>query len=223
MVALACGLAALEAIRLGAWHAALLLIVLAAVADGLDGALARRLRAVGPMGMQLDSLSDVITFGVAPAFLFASYFGGEPAVLRFGVGMAFVGAGVYRLARYNIQPTSEDFNGLPITIAGVLLAAVVAGPFVTAGPLAALLAIALAALMVSHHPFPKLTKWRWMLVPGFMLALVAVAARQEGETLAVMASVGLGAYVLSGLAGPLIEEAAHGIAEEVRAHARPGR
>ena len=44
-----------------------------------------------------------------------------------------------------------------------------------------------------------------------------------GETLAVVTSAGLGAYVVAGLVSPLIEEAAHGIVEEVRAHARPGR
>ena len=67
VLALACGLGAFEAASTGQWAWSFRLILLAGVFDGADGVLARRLAVAGPMGQQLDSLSDVVTFGAAPA------------------------------------------------------------------------------------------------------------------------------------------------------------
>src|SRR5919202_6281689 len=86
-VALSCGLAALEATRMGAWDWTLRLILLAAVADGVDGALARQLHSTSPLGGQLDSLADIVAFGAAPAFLFESYFSAAPPLIRFGAAL----------------------------------------------------------------------------------------------------------------------------------------
>ncbi|HEV2108230.1 MAG TPA: CDP-alcohol phosphatidyltransferase family protein [Thermomicrobiales bacterium] len=199
MVTLTCGLAALEATRVGAWELALRLILLGMVADGVDGPLARRLRATTPMGQQLDSLADVVAFGAAPAFLFSTYYGGAPDPVRFGVALAFVLAGAYRLARFHAGPTEEVFRGLPITAAGPLLAVTVAGPFGAGAREAGGVGIGLAALMVCHHPFPTLALSRRWLLPAIAAASLPVALWPRVETLAVVTALILGAYVVWGV------------------------
>src|SRR4030066_1046056 len=95
-------------------------ILAAAVFDGLDGRIARFTNTTSKFGSEYDSLSDVIAFGVAPAFLaynWAMSFSG-----RWGwiAAFLFVLCGALRLARYNIQIgiiESKVFNGLPIPAA----------------------------------------------------------------------------------------------------------
>jgi CDP-diacylglycerol--serine O-phosphatidyltransferase len=104
---------------------AALLITLGSILDVLDGQLASRLSAMSDIGKELDSLADVITFGVAPTiFLYH-------LLLRVGVAhpiailtsLAFVVAGAYRLARFNTRPADRTayFKGMPIPIACILL------------------------------------------------------------------------------------------------------
>ncbi len=203
MAALTCGLAALEAARVTAWDLTLRLILQAAIADGVDGVLARQLRAASAMGEQLDSLADIVAFGAAPAFLFSSYYGDAPAVLRLGVAFAFVLAGAYRLARFHAQPTEGGFRGLPITVAGPLLALAVVGPFGLGVWGAGGIGIAIAALMVHDHPFPAFAPSRRWLLAAVIAASVPVALWPRVETLSVVAALTLGAYVVWGLVGQL--------------------
>jgi CDP-diacylglycerol--serine O-phosphatidyltransferase len=201
MVALACGLAALEAARLTAWDFALWLILLAAIADGVDGMLARQLWATSAMGEQLDSLADIVAFGTAPAFLFWTHYGGAPGALRFGVAFAFVLAGAYRLARFHAQPTEGAFRGLPITVAGPLLALAVAGPFGLGARGAGSIGIGLAALMVHDHSFPTFAPSRRWLLAAIAAASVLVGFWPRVETLAIVAVLTLGTYTVWGLIG----------------------
>lgn len=201
MVALACGLAALEAARGTSWDLALWLILLAAIADGVDGVLARRLRVTSAMGEQLDSLTDIVAFGTAPAFLFSSYYGDAPAVLRFGVPFGFVVAGAYRLARFHTRPNVGGFCGLPITVAGPLLALAVVGPFGLGAWEAGGIGIIIAALMVHAHSFPAIVPSRRWLLLAIVAASVPVALWPRGETLSIVGAVTLGAYVIWGLVG----------------------
>ena len=67
--ALCCGLTAMRFAMLERWDLAALFIVVAAVLDAMDGALARALNAQSNFGAQLDSLSDIVSFGVAPALV----------------------------------------------------------------------------------------------------------------------------------------------------------
>ena len=217
MITLACGVAALEATRAGVYDLALRLILLAMVADGVDGALARRLRGTSPMGEQLDSLADIVTFGVAPAFLFSTYHGGAPAPVRFGVALAFVLTGAYRLARFHAQPAHGVFCGLPITVAGPLLAVTVAGPLSAGAREAGAVALGLAVLMVCRHPFPTFARSSRWLLPAIAAVSLPVALWPRVETLAAVAGLTLGAYVVWGLVGPLVRDDVRGMdAEEVR-------
>ncbi|GAE31654.1 CDP-diacylglycerol--serine O-phosphatidyltransferase [Halalkalibacter hemicellulosilyticus] len=102
-------------------HIALLFITIAALCDRLDGAAARRFNAVSDFGKQLDSLSDLVSFGVAPAFLIF-----QASLNSFGLpGMFltifFILCGAIRLARFNVTTPKFHFVGLPITAAGCIL------------------------------------------------------------------------------------------------------
>lgn len=215
LFALGCGLGAIEATRVGNWDLALRLILLAAIADGIDGPIARRLNGSGAMGKQLDSLSDIVSFGAAPAFLFSTHYASAPDAARFGVALAFVATGAYRLARFNAQPTNDVFLGLPITVAGALLAVTVAGPFSLGVVEASLIAMVLAVLMVGRHPFPTFAKWRWTLLPAMAASAVAIALWPRVETLAIAAGAIFAFYVVWGLVGRLIE---HFREDDLEAH-----
>lgn len=221
VVALAGGLAALEAARAGAWDLSLRLILLAAVADGVDGPLARWLGATSAIGEQLDSLADIVAFGVAPAFLFWTYYGQSSDPVRFGVGLVFVLAGAYRLARFHAEPADGVFSGLPITAAGPLLALAVAGPFNAGVRDAGVFGISLAALMTSHIPFPTLTQSRRWLLPGIAATSLPIALWHRVETLAAAAALAFGLYVVWNLVGPLMKDDVQETGEEVRTVVEP--
>ncbi|KYD32906.1 CDP-diacylglycerol--serine O-phosphatidyltransferase [Parageobacillus toebii] len=105
----------------GQLNVSLLLVFLAALVDRFDGAVARKLNIESELGKQLDSMSDIISFGVAPALLIY-----QSLLHEFGAPGAFftilyIGCGAFRLARFNITENNGYFSGLPITVAGVLL------------------------------------------------------------------------------------------------------
>lgn len=99
-----------------------LLIITGALFDRLDGHVARKYCLTSEMGKQLDSLADVITFGIAPAITIFMLSFAETFVLGFIMTITFVSCGVYRLARFNILNYQNVFVGLPITVAGFMLA-----------------------------------------------------------------------------------------------------
>ena len=113
-----------------AWHLylAALLVPVALVFDVLDGRIARSRGAATPMGRELDSLADVVSFGIAPAAI--AFAAGMDTRLDQAILMFFVGCGVSRLARYNItaERLSEHtgrvryFEGTPIPSSIVPLA-----------------------------------------------------------------------------------------------------
>jgi len=153
------------------WAAGLL--VLAGIFDGLDGRVARATNTATEFGVQLDSLADVISFGMAPAILAYRYgffqLGIQDSHLR-AVGWAacfvFTACGALRLARFNIQVGAVDsryFVGLPIPAGAACVASVIIWhptPLATAGHAywfaAELFFVGL--LMVSTIRFPSFKK-----------------------------------------------------------------
>jgi CDP-diacylglycerol---serine O-phosphatidyltransferase len=107
-------------------------IGIAAIIDFLDGFIARLLKAPSALGKQLDSLADVVSFGVAPGMIIYVFlqrsFAAEVEALDIPVALllpAFIipCAGAYRLARFNIDESqSHGFKGVPIPAAGLLIA-----------------------------------------------------------------------------------------------------
>lgn len=104
---------------------AILAIFLAGLLDGMDGRAARMLNAQSPFGEQFDSLSDMLSFGVAPAILVYSW--ALAPLGRIGLACAFIftACAAFRLARFNVQIAAVDkryFIGLASPLAAILLA-----------------------------------------------------------------------------------------------------
>ena len=107
-------------------------IGLAALVDFLDGLVARLFKATSPMGKELDSLADVVSFGVAPGMILYQLlrlsFAGQADGLDVSVGWLLPAllipcAAAYRLARFNIDDAQQyGFNGVPTPAAGLLIA-----------------------------------------------------------------------------------------------------
>jgi CDP-diacylglycerol--serine O-phosphatidyltransferase len=109
----------------GDLHLAAWLIIISALCDAMDGKLARWTGLESKFGFELDSLSDVISFGIAPAVM--AYVGilQQLDFLGFLFSFIFVFGGAYRLARFNTQNTDEEkhvYIGLTIPIAAITLA-----------------------------------------------------------------------------------------------------
>jgi CDP-diacylglycerol--serine O-phosphatidyltransferase len=107
---------------------ALLLMAGSLLADVLDGAIARRLQVAGGLGVQLDSLADVVTFGALPAMMLfycgARYGGGSPGqeTMAIFASLSAVSAGL-RLARFNVDTRPREyFWGLATPAGGILVA-----------------------------------------------------------------------------------------------------
>lgn len=103
-------------------------ILIAWVLDGLDGRMARMTNTTSKFGMEYDSLSDLVAFGVAPGILVYNW-----SLMPYGkwgwlVSFLFAACGALRLARFNVQVSVIDkslFNGLPIPVAAISLAATI--------------------------------------------------------------------------------------------------
>jgi CDP-diacylglycerol---serine O-phosphatidyltransferase len=104
----------------GSLRLSLLLIFIAALADRFDGMVARKFNIESDLGKQLDSMGDIISFGVAPALLLyqgiLNEFGGPGSFFT----VFYIACGAFRLARFNITESNGYFTGLPITAAGCL-------------------------------------------------------------------------------------------------------
>lgn len=111
------------------YEMAFFFIVFAGLFDLFDGILARLVKTSSEFGVQLDSLSDVISFGVAPAFLIYHTSLYELGWLGILISGAYVVFGAFRLARFNVQVSDysvkTDFKGLPIPIAALTLSSFV--------------------------------------------------------------------------------------------------
>jgi len=102
------------------YNFAMISFILAVVADYFDGKVARKLKQQNTFGKELDSLADTISFGVAPAIFGFSLIQTPLAIVSFTI---FLFCGILRLARYNIMHIKEGFEGMPITLNGVIIPA----------------------------------------------------------------------------------------------------
>ncbi len=197
----------------GRYEEAAPLLIWAGVFDMLDGRIARMTGTTSEFGAELDSIADVVSFGVAPALLaFAWGFGSVP---RAGwlAAFLFVMCGAFRLARFNVQRHSGDgrfFVGLPIPAAAAQVAVVVmAMPApIDERPIAFLAlgaVIALASLMVSTFRYRSFkavdlrSRRSYVSLLGIAVALAVLFLHTE----AVLLIVGTG-YVLSGPSAYLV-------------------
>ena len=111
----------------GRFEFAIIAIIFAALIDGLDGMISRLIKGTSKVGKELDSLTDMISFGVAPAFIM--YFWKLNSLGRFGwlLCLVFVICVALRLARFNVNSNQEPswrdnfFEGVPSPAGGILV------------------------------------------------------------------------------------------------------
>jgi CDP-diacylglycerol--serine O-phosphatidyltransferase len=147
----------------GSYELAAIAIFVAMVFDGLDGRVARMTNTQSDFGVQYDSLSDMVSFGIAPAIVIYGW--GLTGLGKVGIAAAFVYAScaALRLARFNVQSTlsnSKLFIGLPSPAAAALIAGFVwsahsADPSMFVSGFTALLTALAGLLMVSNFKYPS--------------------------------------------------------------------
>jgi CDP-diacylglycerol--serine O-phosphatidyltransferase len=116
------GVTAIAAVTNQNFRLSAILIVLAALLDRADGILARRCNAVSAFGKEFDSLADLVSFGVAPSVLLYNTLMGNWNAAALACFALFTLCGAFRLARFNVSSNPSSFQGVPITIAGSVLA-----------------------------------------------------------------------------------------------------
>jgi CDP-diacylglycerol--serine O-phosphatidyltransferase len=164
-----------------------MMIVTAVIFDSFDGFIARRLRLESPFGMELDSLTDMVCFGVAPVVLLSQHLHLQDRFTYWLVPLFLiqVWSGAFRLARFNLQPPKESSAGpslgLTISLSGLILTLMVLSDLTQAGddyPLAVFigLILLLSFSMVSRIRIPALAWFvpHWALYILYGLALVAL-------------------------------------------------
>lgn len=142
---------------------AAIFILIGMLLDSIDGRIARLLHVESPLGKELDSLADIITFGVAPSFLMYYTMLFDLGWIGLAISGLFPLFGGYRLARYNITAKEESlhhFTGIPITIAGGILATLILFREDIPSTFTMVIFILLCFLMVSTIQIPSLKKVR---------------------------------------------------------------
>ncbi len=211
VAALCAGLTAIRFAVTGKWEYSVLAIVIAAVLDALDGTIARLLKSASDFGAELDSLSDVVAFGVAPAMVIYFWSLSEGGGMAWAAALFFAVCCALRLARFNSTLGARPpyaynyFTGVPapagalLALAPIVLSFEIGNLFIVDHPgLVGGWLVLVALLMVSHLPTYSLKQVKVPqrhvvpLLAGFGL-LVAGFAGAPWRTLLVCGAV----YVLS--------------------------
>lgn len=203
----------------GRFETAAWLVFAAAMADAFDGAVARGLGVISAFGQRLDSLTDTVSAGVAPAVLLHAVYFHSHGWLGIVISASWVGFVAARLARFDTSPASGPYHfvGVPCPIAGAGLAHYVVFSNVTFGHdghavVAAGLIAALGALMLSRVPYWKTTTLlpgqflRHPYGPGVAVTLLAAAVEpRQALFVGVMFSI-VGAAVIHVVTGARAEQ-----------------
>jgi len=196
-------------------HWAAVAIVFAGLCDGLDGRVARLTKTESDFGVQLDSLADVLSFGLAPAYLIYMWAlqGMMYGAIDGGLIIAFVflACGILRLARFNVMAadpeSTKEFLGLPIPLAACMLAGIVMASHELGAPgmsrvvIIVPVTLALSLLMVSNVRFNSFKKGgsRRRQVAFAAALLFALGLLIAFTTVGVMLITVVSVYILSGI------------------------
>lgn len=205
LLALCAGLTSIRFGLHGAWEHAVLAIILAGILDGLDGRVARLLHGTSKFGAELDSLSDFVSFGVAPAMLLYFWTMQGAGGLGWAIVLLYTVCCGLRLARFNTMLGQADlppyaynfFTGVPApAAAGVVLLPMVASfefgtGFFDRPTVVAVFLLGVAFLMVSTIPTFSFKKVRipnaWVLPMLLIVGLLAAfLVTEPWKTLAVV-------------------------------------
>ncbi len=159
------------------FYQAALFIVAAMISDGLDGRVARYLKVSSEFGKELDSLCDLVSFGVAPAILSYAFLLKDFGIIGALTAAFFATCGALRLARFNVNTTTVKgyFMGLPIPAAGCVVATFIMLGIKPVGWIFPILVIIFAYLMVSTIKYPdfKGKGEKIRIIPVIITILVA--------------------------------------------------
>ncbi|GAB2695621.1 CDP-diacylglycerol--serine O-phosphatidyltransferase [Paenibacillus thermoaerophilus] len=184
-----------------------IMVIVAMLLDGLDGRVARALNAQSEFGKELDSLSDVISFGVAPAFIMyvVAFQDLSSAPTAWIVTAIFPICGALRLARFNvIEGVPGYFIGLPIPAAGGILCTLALFEAQINSPVLLIVStLLLSYLMISTVKYPSfkkigLSKKALWVLPLLLVVCVVLAVKYPGP-LSRLIFVPLLLYALWGL------------------------
>jgi CDP-diacylglycerol--serine O-phosphatidyltransferase len=182
-----CGFVAIISASEGDPTQAAWFIILAGFLDALDGKIARISGAQSAFGKELDSLADIISFAVAPAFLIHTFKLHSLGKWGWIVGMVYISASGFRLARFNLLHQSKEkqnFLGLPVPAAGLTLATFVIFCYnvwgrIEYGEYLISMVILFSALMVSqieYDTIPDNVNTRKNRIKLLYIVLLAMAA-----------------------------------------------
>ena len=153
---LLCGVLSIISTYNGEHHLSAALILVSSLFDCIDGKIACKLNAVSHFGKELDSLSDLVSFGVAPAILVYSAYLKDLGLIGLVFALTYIMCGAFRLARFNVKSHASHFTGLPIPIAGATIATVRLCCHTVPEWVFPVLVVVLSVLMVSKVRFPSI-------------------------------------------------------------------
>ncbi len=155
---LVCGVLSIQFTINNDFTTAALFILIAGLLDRYDGTVARYLNINSDLGKELDSLCDLVSFGVAPSILIFSMYNLDSfGAIGYIPLIIFPVAGAFRLARYNCSEFNNVFTGIPITISGSILAILAIFNSMRSLPTVAIIVIMIlfSYLMVSKFKIKK--------------------------------------------------------------------
>jgi CDP-diacylglycerol--serine O-phosphatidyltransferase len=189
----------------GKYSLAAIMVIVAMLLDGLDGQAARALNCSSEFGKELDSLSDVISFGVAPAIImYIIAFNDVPHGLSWIVTAIFPMCGALRLARFNVHKGIPGyFVGLPIPAAGGVLATLSLFHKDITFPYFMIAMLLLSYLMVSSVKYPNFKKHglpkKALVYAPFVIIFAIAIAVMFPDQLSKLIFIPLVIYALYGL------------------------
>lgn len=167
----------------------LVLLLIAALLDAVDGKVARKLKVESPIGAQLDSLADFLNFCVTPALIIYEWHLKDLYIVGWAATLTFLVGGAYRLARFNVMYTkgienvsTNYFIGVPTPAGAVLIflpMVLELKGYISTSPLyTAIYMACIAGLMISHIKTPsnKLLYVTRKAAPLAMLIAIAIIA-----------------------------------------------
>lgn len=199
------------------FYRAAVAILFAVVFDCADGRVARMTKTQSDFGIQLDSLADVISFGLAPALVVYEWALRGMGPVGVAICFLYAACGALRLARFNVMTNDQSespiyFTGLPIPVAAASVVSLVMVHYQVGGgnignqPIMAVVMLLLSVLMVSnihYRTFKKLSNRRLTVACVLCLALLVVVAAWQ-TSFSLMLVTLCAAFIALGLAEEMV-------------------